>query len=143
MLEGKEMIDDKLKRSLQVLEALADELGFDITATPKKDAEPKFNAQVEEIVEVLLEAEKTSNSPTVFTIWHHYAKALIEAGYSKEGAQPPHTLAWANGEYRDASGNTWLLDVDRWWTLKPGMTCRNIIYAESFDAFIAEDTKRK
>lgn len=40
--------------------------------------------KVEEIVDIFVEADKTIDSPTVFTVWHHYAEALLAAGYVKE-----------------------------------------------------------
>lgn len=43
--------------------------------------------KVEEIVDLFVEADKTSDSPTVFTVWHHYAEALLAAGYIKEGSK--------------------------------------------------------
>jgi hypothetical protein len=39
--------------------------------------------KLEAIVDVLMEAEKTADSPTVFTRWHHAAEALIAAGYER------------------------------------------------------------
>lgn len=39
--------------------------------------------RIEEMVDVMMEAEKTVQSPTVFSLWHHYAEALADAGYVK------------------------------------------------------------
>lgn len=39
--------------------------------------------EVEAIVDVLMEAEKTADGVTVFTRWHHAAEALYKAGYRK------------------------------------------------------------
>ena len=39
--------------------------------------------KVEEVVDILMEAEKGLLDPTVFTMWHHYAEALLAAGYTK------------------------------------------------------------
>lgn len=39
--------------------------------------------ELEAIVDVLMEAEKTVDGPTVFTRWHHAAEALQGAGYGK------------------------------------------------------------
>lgn len=39
--------------------------------------------QIEDMVDIMTEADKTADSPTVFTLWHHYAEALADAGYVK------------------------------------------------------------
>lgn len=39
--------------------------------------------KVKEIVDIFVEAEKGLLDPTVFTMWHHYAEALLAAGYTK------------------------------------------------------------
>lgn len=54
--------------------------------------------QIEEIVDVIVEADKTSNSPTVFTVWHHYAEALLDAGYVKPDYEYRIMRRWKNEE---------------------------------------------
>ena len=44
----------------------------------------------DELMAVVMEADKTSNSPTVFTIWDHMTDAILAAGYSK-----PRTITTA------------------------------------------------
>lgn len=36
-----------------------------------------------ELVEILIEADRTADSPTVFTVWDHAADKIIEAGFRK------------------------------------------------------------
>lgn len=39
--------------------------------------------EYEELVDALMEADRTADSPTVYTFWHHYADVLTQAGYRK------------------------------------------------------------
>lgn len=44
--------------------------------------------EIWDMIDVFREADKTADSPTVFTIWHHYAEALRAAGYRKVEGVP-------------------------------------------------------
>lgn len=41
---------------------------------------------VEDLVDLMIEADRSVDSPTVFTCWHHYAEFILSAGYRKAGA---------------------------------------------------------
>jgi hypothetical protein len=49
-------------------------------------AMPAPDPLVEDLVDLIIEADKTVDSPTVFTRWHHYAEFILSAGYRKTEA---------------------------------------------------------
>jgi hypothetical protein len=58
-----------------------------------------------------MEAEKTADSPTVFTRWHHAAEALIVAGYGRTEYEYAVLCS-----YRDKEGANPIRDDE--WTIK-------------------------
>lgn len=50
---------------------------------PPMPVHPAPDPDVEELVSLMIEADKTADSPTVFTVWHHYAEHILSAGYRK------------------------------------------------------------
>jgi len=67
---------------IQALEAAAPHLAR-VGVLPKA---PFPDLDVEELVDLMVEADRTVDSPTVFTRWHHYAEFILSAGYRKAGA---------------------------------------------------------
>lgn len=41
------------------------------------------NTERDELLAVIMEADKTADSPTVFTIWEHLTDAVLSVGYRK------------------------------------------------------------
>ena len=47
------------------------------------DVHDEREHRIEDMVDIMMEADRTADRPTVFTMWHHYAEALANAGYVK------------------------------------------------------------